>query len=237
MSAKEINVGRGCVSAPCASRLVGNSAGTLYCPCEYAVGLWDSLMAAGSPHGLVPGGYRAIESLRLEKGYRVWGSDVTTTDSPFEAGLGFAVKIKKGEFIGRDALDRAGEPTRRLACLVLDEAKSVVLGSEPVRFEGRALGARDERRVRLQRRVRRSPTPTCPPELVAAGHGVKRRYVGRDVGAEVRAEPLFDPATRRFGPRRRRPHINAGADRSRSSRCRRGELIRWRVHLVRARRR
>ena len=59
---------------------------------------------AGRDHGLVAGGYKAIDSCRLEKGYRVWGSDITPDDTPYEAGLGFAVKLDKGDFIGRDAL-------------------------------------------------------------------------------------------------------------------------------------
>src|SRR6202167_137695 len=193
MSAKEINVG----AVPCLAvrvTFVGELGWELYCPNEYAVGLWDSLMSAGATHGLVPGGYRAIESLRLEKGYRVWGSDVTTTDSPFEAGLGFAVKMNKGEFIGRDALEAAGEPTRRLACLVLDEPKSLVLGSEPVRFEGKALG-----RV-TSGGYGYSVTSSIayaylPLELVEPGTRVSVGIFGRDVGAEVRAEPLFDPSS------------------------------------------
>jgi glycine cleavage system T protein len=191
MSAKEINVG----AVPCLAvrvTFVGELGWELYCPSEYAVGLWDSLMSAGTPHGLVPGGYRAIESLRLEKGYRVWGSDVTTTDSPFEAGLGFAVKMKKGEFIGRDALEVAGEPTRRLACLVLDEPKSVVLGSEPVRFEGRPLGRVTSGGYGYT--VKSSIAYAyLPAELVVPGTRVSVGLFGRDVGAEVRAEPLFDP--------------------------------------------
>jgi 4-methylaminobutanoate oxidase (formaldehyde-forming) len=191
MSAKEINVG----AVPCLAvrvTFVGELGWELYCPSEYAVGLWDSLMAAGEPHGLVPGGYRAIESLRLEKGYRVWGSDVTTTDSPFEAGLGFAVKMKKGEFIGRDALERAGEPTRRLACLVLDEPRSVVLGSEPVRFEGRPLGrvTSGGYGYSLASSIAYAYLPSA---LVVPGTRVSVGVFGRDVGAEVRAEPLFDP--------------------------------------------
>jgi len=191
MSAKEINVG----AVPCLAvrvTFVGELGWELYCPSEYAVGLWDSLMAAGVPHGLVPGGYRAIESLRLEKGYRVWGSDVTTTDSPFEAGLGFAVKMKKGEFIGRGALERASEPTRRLACLVLDEPRSLVLGSEPVRFEGRALGrvTSGGYGYSIQASIAYA---YLPAELVAPGTRVSVGVFGRDVGAEVRAEPLFDP--------------------------------------------
>jgi 4-methylaminobutanoate oxidase (formaldehyde-forming) len=191
MSAKEINVG----AVPCLAvrvTFVGELGWELYCPSEYAVGLWDSLMAAGEPHGLVPGGYRAIESLRLEKGYRVWGSDVTTTDSPFEAGLGFAVKMKKGEFIGREALERAGEPTRRLACLVLDEPRSVVLGSEPVRFEGRPLGrvTSGGYGYSLASSIAYAYLPSA---LVVPGTRVSIGVFGRDVGAEVRAEPLFDP--------------------------------------------
>jgi 4-methylaminobutanoate oxidase (formaldehyde-forming) len=192
MSAKEINVG----AVPCLAvrvTFVGELGWELYCPSEYAVGLWDSLMATGEPHGLVPGGYRAIESLRLEKGYRVWGSDVTTIDSPYEAGLGFAVKMQKGEFIGRDALERAGEPTRRLACLVLDEPGSVVLGSEPVRFEGRALGRVTSGGYGYS--VESSIAYAyLPVELVEPGTRVSVGIFGRDVGAEVRAEPLFDPA-------------------------------------------
>jgi glycine cleavage system T protein len=191
MSAKEINVG----AVPCLAvrvTFVGELGWELYCPSEYAVGLWDSLMAAGAPHGLVPGGYRAIESLRLEKGYRVWGSDVTTTDSPFEAGLGFAVKMKKGAFIGRDALEAAGEPSRRLACLVLDEPKSVVLGSEPVRFDGRPLGRVTSGGYGYS--VKSSIAYAyLPAELVVPGTRVSVGLFGRDVGAEVRAEPLFDP--------------------------------------------
>jgi 4-methylaminobutanoate oxidase (formaldehyde-forming) len=192
MSAKEINVG----AVPCLAvrvTFVGELGWELYCPSEYAVGLWDSLMSAGQPHGLIPGGYRAIESLRLEKGYRVWGSDVTTTDSPYEAGLGFAVKMNKGEFIGHDALERAGEPTRRLACLVLDDPRSIVLGSEPVRFEGRALGRVTSGGYGYS--VESSIAYAyLPVELVEPGTKVSVGVFGRDVGAEVRAEPLFDPS-------------------------------------------
>ncbi len=191
MSAKELNIG----AVPCLAvrvTFVGELGWELYCPSEYALGLWDSLMAAGQPHGLVPGGYRAIESMRLEKGYRVWGSDVTTTDSPFEAGLGFAVKMKKGEFIGRDALERAGEPTRRLACLVLDDPRSLVLGSEPVRFEGRAVGRVTSGGYGYSLEVSIAYA-YLPAELLEPGTRVSVGIFGRNVGAEVRAEPLFDP--------------------------------------------
>src|SRR5437667_1035391 len=83
---------------------VGELGWELYCPTEFGRRLWDVLWEAGRPHGLVAGGYKAIDSLRLEKGYRVWGADITSEDTPYEAGLGFAVKLDKGDFVGRDAL-------------------------------------------------------------------------------------------------------------------------------------
>ena len=84
----------------------------LYCPTEFGLRLWDTIWEAGREHGLVAGGYKAIDSLRLEKGYRVWGADITPDDTPWEAGLGFAVKLDKGDFIGRDALlRRAASPS------------------------------------------------------------------------------------------------------------------------------
>src|SRR5206468_10278749 len=95
MTAREITVG----DVPCiASRVtyVGELGWELYCPAEYGATLWDTLLV----EGVTPGGYRAIESLRLEKGYRAWGSDLTAETTPLDAGLGFAVKLDKGEFIG-----------------------------------------------------------------------------------------------------------------------------------------
>ena len=82
-------------------------------------------------------GYRAIDSLRLEKGYRVWGADITPDDSPFEGGLGFAVKSDK-EFLGKAAL--VEEPARRLCCLVLEDPRSVALANEPVRVGDAVVG-------------------------------------------------------------------------------------------------
>src|SRR5262249_46047606 len=99
----------------------------LYCPPEYGLELWGLLQR----NGVTPGGYRAIDSLRLEKGYRAWASDLNAETTPYEAGLGFAVKRDKGDFIGREALD--AEPAERLVCLTLDARRAIALGSEPVR--------------------------------------------------------------------------------------------------------
>src|SRR5438067_9184259 len=93
---------------------VGELGWELYCAAEYGLALWDRLHV----DGVTPGGYRAIDALRLEKGYRAWASDLTSETTPYEAGLGFAVKRDKGEFIGRDSLD--GEPGQKLVCLTLE---------------------------------------------------------------------------------------------------------------------
>ena len=115
----------------------------LYAPAEYGRALWTALWAAGQEHGIVAGGYRAIESLRLEKGYRVWSTDITPETDPYEAGLGFCVKLDKpGGFEGRDALAARKEQglSRRLCCLTLADPRVVVLGSEPVRVGAEVVG-------------------------------------------------------------------------------------------------
>ena len=96
---------------------------------QFAMGdrAWDLLWEAGRDHGIVAGGGGAFDSLRLEKGYRLWGQDITPEHDPFEAGLGFAVRMDKGEFQGRAALEeiRARGSSHRLSCMTLDdEARS-----------------------------------------------------------------------------------------------------------------
>jgi glycine cleavage system aminomethyltransferase T/glycine/D-amino acid oxidase-like deaminating enzyme len=142
MTAREISVGDVPVRALRVT-FTGELGWELYAPAEYGVALWSSLWSAGKEHGLVAGGYRAIESLRLEKGYRVWSTDVTPETNPYEAGLGFCVKLDKpGGFEGADALREVKERgvARRLRCLRLDDPRSVALGSEPVRIGGQVCG-------------------------------------------------------------------------------------------------
>ena len=122
MRARELAVGR----IPCLAlrvTYVGELGWELYCPSEFGLALWDTIWEAGQPHGLVAGGYKAIDSLRLEKGYRVWGADITPEDTPFEAGLGFAVKLDKGDFVGREALASRDDPERLLRCLTLEDPR------------------------------------------------------------------------------------------------------------------
>ncbi|MGO9198505.1 MAG: GcvT family protein [Acidimicrobiales bacterium] len=195
MTARELNVG----PVPClAARVtfVGELGWELYCPSEFVLTLFNLLEAAGSPQGLVLGGYRAIDSLRLEKGYRVWGSDVTSADTPFEAGLGFAVAMDKGDFIGRAALEARGAPERRLTCIVLDDPRAVALGEEPVRVDGETVGRVTSgglgHSVRASIAYAYLPTGMCAPGL-----RVEVNLFGTWAGGLVASEPLFDPASER----------------------------------------
>jgi glycine cleavage system aminomethyltransferase T/glycine/D-amino acid oxidase-like deaminating enzyme len=120
---------------------VGEHGFELHTPAEFGLALWDALYAAGQPHGLLPAGYRALDCLRLEKGYRAWGTDLTPVTSPLQAGLGFAVALDKPvPFIGRAALERDPDPRRRLRALVLQDPAQVVLGFEAIRAAGKVCG-------------------------------------------------------------------------------------------------
>jgi 4-methylaminobutanoate oxidase (formaldehyde-forming) len=142
MTAQEISVGDVPVRA-LRITFTGELGWELYASVEYGAALWSTLWEAGEGHGLVAGGYRAIESLRLEKSYRVWSTDVTPETNPYEAGLGFCVELDKpGGFEGADALRAVKEQgvSRRLRCLTLDDPRVVALGSEPVRIDGQVCG-------------------------------------------------------------------------------------------------
>jgi glycine cleavage system aminomethyltransferase T len=141
----------------------------------------------------VAGGYRAIDSLRLEKGYRVWGADITPDDTPYEGGLGFCVRSDK-DFLGRSALDE--EPERRLCCLVLEDPRSVALGNEPVRVGGEAIGRVTSGGYGYT--VERSIAYAYLPSSSASpGTELAVEIFGEWVGGELVEEPLWDPEGRR----------------------------------------
>jgi glycine cleavage system aminomethyltransferase T/glycine/D-amino acid oxidase-like deaminating enzyme len=168
---------------------VGEAGWELYCPTEYGAGLWAALWEAGQAHGLIAGGYRAIDSLRLEKGYRVWAADITADDNPHEAGLGFCVREDK-QFNGREALVQA-EATRRLCCVVLDDPRAVALGNEPVSVDGRVCGRVTSGGYGYS--VGRSIAYAYLPAGTEPGTPVALDLFGRTVAGEIVAEPLFDP--------------------------------------------
>ncbi|HEX8715131.1 MAG TPA: FAD-dependent oxidoreductase [Solirubrobacteraceae bacterium] len=196
MSMREIAVGDVPVRALRVT-FVGELGWELYCPTEYGAGLWRTLWRAGRKHGLLACGYRAIDSLRLEKGYRVWGSDITADETPFEAGLGFCVK-RSDAFNGADALgiapdgERRGEPPeRRLRCIVLEDPRSVALGNEPVRIGGDVVGRVTSGGYGYT--VERSIAYAYVPADVELGAAVEIDIFGEWVAGEVAREPLFDP--------------------------------------------
>ncbi|MGC9221916.1 MAG: GcvT family protein, partial [Solirubrobacteraceae bacterium] len=119
---------------------VGEAGWELYCPTEYGAGLWRTLWESGQEHGIVACGYKAIDSLRLEKGYRAWASDITPDETPLQAGLDFCVRDDK-EFIGAAALRAQDVSSRQqLRCVLLADPRSVALGNEPVSIDGEVVG-------------------------------------------------------------------------------------------------
>jgi 4-methylaminobutanoate oxidase (formaldehyde-forming) len=179
---------------------VGELGWELYCPSEYGIGLWRTIWEAGEPHGIAAGGYRAIDSMRLEKGYRVWGADITPDETPDEGGVGFCAKLdKEGGFIGRDALAEARErgPRSRLCCLVLEDPHSIALGNEPVRVGGEIRGRVTTGGYGYT--VERSIAYAyLPPGSAGPGTGVAVEIFGRWVPGEVAEEPLLDPKGERI---------------------------------------
>jgi glycine cleavage system aminomethyltransferase T/glycine/D-amino acid oxidase-like deaminating enzyme len=193
LTARQISVGNVPVLALRVT-YVGELGWELYCPTEFGLSLWDALWQAGQAHGLRAGGYRAIDSLRLEKGYRVWSSDITPEDTPYQAGLGFAVRLDKaGGFIGQEALAAAGDVVdRRLCCLVLDDPLAVALGNEPIRIGGEVVGRVTSGGYGYT--VGRSIAyGYLPIRCAEVGQRGEVEVFGDWVGAEVAAEPLYDP--------------------------------------------
>ena len=118
---------------------VGELGWELHMPTDVAVTVYEALMAAGAGLGLVNAGYRAIETLRLEKGYRAWGSDIGPDHTPVEAGLAWACKMKSGvPFLGRDAVaaQLEGGVKKRLAGFTVDSPDVILLGRETIYRDG-----------------------------------------------------------------------------------------------------
>ena len=133
-SSQEIELGYGIVRA---SRItfVGELGWELYIPTEFMQGIYDVIVEAGAEFGLVLAGYHALNSLRMEKGYRHWSHDITDEDTPLEAGLGFAVKFDKdGGFIGREALLKQKEDglPKRLLQFKLEDPEPLLYHNEPI---------------------------------------------------------------------------------------------------------
>ena len=173
---------------------VGELGFELYLAPESAVQVWDALALAGAGHGIAPAGYRALDSLRIEKGYRYMGTDLTAGDTPYEAGVGFCVALDKGPFNGREALADAGQvPDRRLRTLLVGGRRYLnVFGGEAVHAAGSVVGR--VRSAAYGHTVGRN-VAYCylPAEIGPGAAGVEVEVLGQLVRAEVADDVLYDP--------------------------------------------
>jgi glycine cleavage system aminomethyltransferase T len=190
--AKRLHVGHVPVTALRLS-YVGELGWELYTTADMGRKLWDVLWDAGQPHGIVAAGRSAFGSLRLEKGYRSWGTDMTTEHDPFEAGLGFAVRMDKGDFVGRNALAARSQATTgpRLTCLTLEDREAVVMGKEPVFVDGLPAGYVTSAAFGYSTGCSIAYA-WLPAEAAVPGTAVEIEYFGERLRAVVAAEPLFD---------------------------------------------
>lgn len=177
---------------------VGELGWEIYVPADLGLHVWDTLWAAGRPLGLIAAGAATMDSLRIEKGYRRLGFDLDANHNPFEAGMGHVVRLKKGAFIGRDALLQIREQgvARQLTCLTLDRPGDVVLGREPVLDDGRAVGFVTSANTgySVGKHIAYAYLPIA---LAQPGRKLAIEYFGEALPATVAAEPLFDPAGER----------------------------------------
>ncbi len=194
---KEISVGGIPVTAMRLS-YVGELGWELYTTAEYGLKLWDLLFEAGREHGIIAAGRGAFNSMRLEKGYRLWGTDMTSQHHPYESGLGFSIAKDKVGFVGCEALAaRKEQPaTRALRCLTVDDGRSIVLGKEPVYVNGEAAGYVTSAAYGYS--VRKPIAYAWLPASVSVGDAVEIEYFGDRITATVTAEPLFDPGMERL---------------------------------------
>jgi glycine cleavage system T protein len=175
---------------------VGELGWELYVEPRWAVQVWDRLMDAGADAGITPAGYRALDSLRLEKGYRYFGTDLTPDENPFEAGLGFCVALDGDrDFIGRDAVSaarEAGVEQRLRTLLVGDEEYLTIYGGEAVHASGEVVARL--RSAGYGFTVRRNLAYAYLPSTIEVGDAVEVEVFGDRVPAEVGATVQYDPA-------------------------------------------
>jgi len=183
---------------------VGELGWELYVPTEFAAHVYETIVAAGENHGLRHAGYHALNSLRLEKGYRHWGHDITDEDSPLQAGLSFAVAWDKPDgFIGRDALlaQREAGLTRRLVQFKLDDPKPLLYHDEPILRDGEIVGHTTSGMyghtvgAALAMGYVASPAEMSRPDVLDADFAL--RVNGQIVSATASYRPFYDPTSER----------------------------------------
>jgi len=175
---------------------VGEKGWELYAACDRAIEVWDRLWDAGQAHGIIAAGYKVLGSLRIEKGYLYYNSDLTTLDNPFEAGLGFTVDFKNGgEFIGHEALQKIkaeGVLNKLCAIVIGGEDWLPLYGAEAVIAGGKAISRL--RSCGYGHTVRKNiGMAYLPLELAKAGTALEIEIFGDIVPAQIAPRILYDP--------------------------------------------
>ena len=200
LTGREIHVGYAPVRALRVT-YVGELGWELHTPTEFGLYLYNLLQSVGETHGMVDAGYRAIESARLEKGYRYWSGDITPDYTPYEAGLGFCVKLDKldgGDFIGREALlqQKQAGITRRLSTITVDDPKAVAVGKEAILSNGKIVS------VATSAGYGHTVGKTIflaylPMELAKVGTALTVEIMGEQFPGVVEPTSLYDPKNER----------------------------------------
>jgi len=196
LTAREVTIGGAPAFAQRVS-YIGELGWELYVEPEWAVQVWDRLSDAGRPIGLEPCGYRVLDGLRLERGYRYFGTDLTASDTPDEAGLSFCVDASK-DFVGREALltARSGDISRRLRTLLVgDEAYVPIYGGEALRSGDEVIGRL--RSCAYGFTVRRNVALAYLSTALGPGDRVSVEVFGELVPAEVAEDVLVDSEGKR----------------------------------------
>ncbi len=178
---------------------VGELGWELHVSIAQGLAVWDAIWEAGQPRGLRAVGYRAVDSLRLEKGYRYWSADVTPDYTPYESGQGFCVKLDRKDFQGKKALLRQREEglKRKLCCLVLGDNTAHPLGNEPLFADGRVVSRVTSGGIGYL--VGESIAYAyLPIALATPGTEVVMELDGRRIPARVEREPRYDPTNTRI---------------------------------------
>jgi 4-methylaminobutanoate oxidase (formaldehyde-forming) len=188
MQSKEISIDGTLIRA---TRItyVGELGWELYIPVATAMDIWKKLIAAGA----FPCGYRAIESLRLEKSYLAWGGEINTENNPYEAGLGFAISKKKTNFYGQAALKNLEKPTRKLIAITFDDIRQVPIGSEPIRSGEKIIGRIKSggQGYTIQKAIGYAYVPL---EYSDVGRKLEVEFFGNWISGTVSSTPLHDPS-------------------------------------------
>jgi 4-methylaminobutanoate oxidase (formaldehyde-forming) len=178
---------------------VGELGWEFYFSMEYGARLWDAIWAAGESEGLVAAGYKAIDTLRLEKGYRYWSADMNPDYTPYEAGTGAFVRLEKSDFIGREALlklKKAGVQ-QKLCCMTLADKTAIALGNEPIFKDGKVIGWITSGGYGYS--VGKSIAyGYLPIDAAKPGAQYETELFGERIQLTVEKDPLFDPKGERI---------------------------------------